>query len=103
MTTPRRKPSMTPGEALEFHKDALVVDSKMMVSRGVLFTDRMREAMNHWVKEGRLSRTEIHGRLLEMEIKELQNSPEARAQYLEFWNKAGVTVGKFNICRAFTT
>ena len=93
MTTSRRKPSMTPGEALEFHKDALVVDSKMMVSRGVLFTDRMREAMDHWVAEGRLSRAKIQGRLMEMEIKELQNSPEARAQYLEFWNKAGVTVG----------
>ena len=69
MTTPRRKPSMTPGEALEFHQGALVVDSKMIVSLGVLFTDKMREAMAEWVAEGRLSRTEIQGRLLAMEIR----------------------------------
>jgi len=93
MATPRRKPSMTPGEALEFHQGALVVDSKMIVSLGVLFTEKMREAMAEWVAEGRLSRTEIQGRLLAMEIQELQNSPEARSQYLEFWDKTGVTVG----------
>ena len=59
MATPRRKSSMTPGEALEFHQGALVVDSKMIVSLGVLYTEKMREAMAEWVAEGRLSRTEI--------------------------------------------
>ncbi|HIC15550.1 MAG TPA: hypothetical protein EYO83_10450 [Gemmatimonadetes bacterium] len=93
MARPRRKPSMTPGEALEFHQGALVVDSKMIVSLGVLYTDKMREAMAEWVAEGRLSRTEIQDRLLAMELQELQNSPEARSQYLEFWDKTGVTVG----------
>lgn len=93
MSMPRRKPSLTPGEALEFHQDTLVVDSKMIVSLGILFTDKMREAMGEWVAEGRLSRTEIQGRLLAMEVQELQNSPEARNKYLEFWDKTGVTVG----------
>ena len=93
MTMPRRKPSMTPGEALEFHQDALVVDSKLVVSQGVLYTDKMREAMAEWVAEGRLSRTEIQARLLAMEVQELQNSPEAKGQYLDFWDRAGVTVG----------
>ena len=88
-----KKPSMTPGEALEFHQDALVVDSKMIVSQGTLYTERMREAMAEWVNEGRLSRFEIQERLLDMEIQELQNSEEARNQFLNFWERTGVTVG----------
>ena len=84
---------MTPGEALEFHQDTLVVDSKMIVSQGTLYTEKMREAMAEWVNEGRLSRFEIQERLLEMEIQEIQNSPEAREQFLDFWKRTGVTVG----------
>ena len=93
MSTSGRTPSMTPGEALEFHKDTLVVDTKLPVNQGVIYTDRMREAMSEWVAEGRLSRAQIWARLCAMSVKELQESPEARRQYLDFWEEAGVTVG----------
>ncbi len=93
MSTSRRRPSMTPGEALEFHKDTLVVDTKLPVNHGVIYTDRMREAMSEWVAEGRLSRSQISTRLYAMTVKELQESPETRRQYLDFWEEAGVTVG----------
>ena len=93
MSTSGRTPSMTPGEALEFHKDTLVVDTKLPVNHGVIYTDRMREAMSEWVAEGRLSRAQIWARLCAMSVKELQESPEARRQYLDFWEEAGVTIG----------
>ncbi len=93
MSTSGRRPSMTPGEALEFHKDTLVVDTKLPVNHGVIYTDRMRAAMSEWVAEGRLSRSEISTRLYAMTVKELQESPEVRSQYLDFWEEAGVTVG----------
>ena len=93
MSTSGRRPSMTTGEALEFHKDTLVVDTKLPVNQGVIYTDKMREAMSEWVAEGRLSRSEIWARLCAMSVKELQESPEARRQYLDFWDEAGVTVG----------
>ena len=53
----------------------------------------MREAMSEWVAEGRLSRSQISTRLYAMTVKELQESPETRRQYLDFWEEAGVTVG----------
>ena len=93
MATTGRKPSMTPGEALEFHQDALVVDTKMPVNHGLIFTDKMREAMAEWVAEGRLSRNEISTRLYAMMVRELQTSAEVRDQYLDAWERAGVTVG----------
>ena len=93
MSTSGRRPSMTPGEALEFHKDTLVVDTKLPVNHGVIYTDRMREAMSEWMAEGRLSRSQISTQLYAMTVKELQESPEARRQYLDFWEEAGVTVG----------
>ena len=93
MSTSGRRPSMTPGEALEFHKDTLVVDTKLSVNQGIIYTDRMREAMSEWVAEGRLSRSQIWAQLCAMSVKELQESPDARRQYLDFWEEAGVTVG----------
>ena len=39
-----RKPFLTPGEALEFHKDVLVVDTKMPANNGFFYNDNMREA-----------------------------------------------------------
>ena len=93
MATTGRKPSMTPGEALEFHQDALVVDTKLPVNHGLLYTDKMREAMTKWVAEGRLSRSDISARLYAMAVRELQESAEARNEYLDVWEKAGVTVG----------
>ena len=93
MPTTVRKPSMTPGEALEFHQDALVTDTKMPVNHGLIFTDKMREAMAEWVAEGRLSRTDISRRLYAMTVRELQTSPEVRRQYVDAWDKSGVTVG----------
>ena len=93
MSGMNRKPWLTPGEALEFHKDALVVDTKMPVNHGLLYNENMREAMGIWVKEGRLSRSEIQARLYEMTVKELKTSEESRKQYLSIWEQAGVTVG----------
>ena len=54
---------MTPGEALEFHRDALVVDSEMIVSQGTLYTEKMCKSMAVWVNGGRLSRFKIQERL----------------------------------------
>ena len=78
MSTSGRRPSMTPGEALEFHKDTLVVDTKLPVNQGIIYTDKMRAAMSEWVAEGRLSRSQIWAQLCAMSVKELQESPEAR-------------------------
>ena len=58
-----RKPFLTPGEALEFHKDVLVVDTKMPANHGLFYNDNMREAMKNWVEDGRLSRSEIQAKL----------------------------------------
>ena len=93
MATTRRKPSMTPGEALEFHQDALVVDTKLPVNHGLLYTDKMRQAMTEWVAEGRLSRSDISGRFAAMTVREIQDSAEIRSQYLDVWKEAGITVG----------
>ena len=87
-----RKPFLTPGEALEFHKDVLVVDTKMPANHGLFYNDNMREAMKNWVEDGRLSRSEIKAKLYEMTVKELKSSEEARKEYLGIWEEAGVNV-----------
>ena len=42
-----RKPFLTPGETVEFHKDVLVVDTKMPANHGLFYNDNMREAMKN--------------------------------------------------------
>ena len=92
MTTTTRKPTLTPDEALRLHDEALVIDSQQPgVTSGQLFTDNMRAALDGYVRDG-LTRVQITGLMQAMAVREVQTSAEARRQYMEQWDRAGVNV-----------
>ncbi len=92
MTTARREATLTPSEALELHREALVIDSQEPgATSGFLFTDRMREAMAEYVDMG-LSRGRVRLLLQAMAVREVQESAAARADYMGLWERAGVNV-----------
>lgn len=88
----RERPSLTPEEARQLHYEALVIDTQQpAVTRGLLFTPRMREALQEMARQG-LSREEAYPILAGMAAQEVQRDPQVRQQYLEMWRRAGVTV-----------
>ena len=92
MVTTKRKATLTPEEALELHREALVIDSQEPgATAGFLFTDNMREALNEYVEQG-LSRGRIRVLLDAMAAREIHDSADARAEYVALWDTAGVTV-----------
>ena len=95
MATTRRKPTLTPEEALQLHEEALVIDSQQPgATNGILFTGTMREALDGYVSDG-LPRRQIRTKLQAMAVREVQSSPGARRQYMGLWDMAGV-----NVCSA---
>src|SRR3989454_6790091 len=90
----RRKPTLTPEEARKFHYEALVIDAQQPpATSGFLFTERMRAALNEYIKrDGPKARDEIAPLMEEMAVQEIKTSPEARDQYLDLWRRSGVTV-----------
>lgn len=92
MATTRRKATLTPAEARQLHKEALVIDSQQPgATGGMLFNDNMKAALDEYVREG-LSRAQIRALLREMAVKEVQTSADARREYLGIWETSGVNV-----------
>ena len=88
----RRKPVLSTEEALALHRDALVIDSQQPpATNGFLFTDNMRAAVQEFHAQG-MTQGVAFGRLAAMAVREIQTSEDARNQYIDFWDAAGVNV-----------
>ncbi len=88
----REKPVLSQEEALQLHKEALVVDSQIpTITLGGLFTDNMKKRMDECFKEG-MTKAEASNILSAMIPGEIQNSTDAKAQYIELWEKSGVNI-----------
>ncbi len=88
----RRPPSLTPDEALELHRQALVIDSQQpFVTSGIIATPGMRETLAALAREGR-TQAESAVILSGVLAREMQTSAETREAYLDCWRRAGVTV-----------
>ncbi|MDR7522815.1 MAG: membrane dipeptidase [Armatimonadota bacterium] len=88
----RPTPSLTPEEARRLHTEALVIDAQQPpVTRGFLFTEKMRTALAEAALQGR-ARDEVEPLMAAMAVRELQTSEEARRAYRELWRTSGVTV-----------
>jgi len=86
-----RKPSLTAHEAVELHKEALVIDTQQPpLTTGLVFTPGMRESLGELAK---LGRTQVEaGAVLENVLaREIQVSEEAGQMYLDMWQRSGVT------------
>src|SRR5437867_2433650 len=90
----RKETSLTPEEARKLHYEALVIDAQQPpATSGFLFTERMRAALNEYIKrDGTKARDEISPLMEEMAVQEIKTSQEARDQYLDLWRRSGVTV-----------
>ena len=96
--TYREKPSLSQEEALKLHHEALVIDSQIpTITIGGLYTDNMRKKMDECFKEG-LTKAEASAILSSMIPGEIQSSSDAKAQYIELWEKSGVNC-KWYLCR----
>ena len=90
--TYREKPSLSQDEALKLHHEALVIDSQIpTITIGGLYTDNMRKKMDECFKEG-LTKAEASAILSSMIPGEIQSSSDAKAQYIELWEKSGVNI-----------
>ena len=88
----RSKPVLNKEEAIELHNSSLVIDAQQPpITSGGLFTENMRKALDEWFKEG-VTRGEARGLLSNMMADEIQNSQDARNEYIELWEKSGVNV-----------
>ena len=91
MVAARRK-ALTPDEALQLHHQALVIDSQQPgATHGCVFTDNMRVALDEYAAQG-LFRDRIQSLLYAMGVREIQSFAKARSDYLDLWERAGVTV-----------
>src|SRR5437660_9676768 len=90
----RKNTSLTPEEARKFHYEALVIDAQQPpANSGFLFTERMRAALDEYIKrDGLKARDEIAPLMEEMAVQEIKTSQEARDKYLDLWHRSGVTV-----------
>jgi membrane dipeptidase len=85
-------PALTPDEARRLHYETLVIDSQQPpATSGLLFTAKMKATLAEYARQG-MSREEVAPRMAAMMTEELLTSATARAQYLDLWRAAGVTV-----------
>lgn len=88
----RAKPSLSPQEARELHKQALVIDTQQPpIVSGIVFTPGMKAAVAELAQQGR-TRSEAAPVLEAVLTREIQTSAEARDIYLNMWRDSGVTV-----------
>lgn len=88
----RPTPSLTPDEARQLHRQALVIDSQQPpATTGFLFTARMRTALADLAQRG-FTREDASPIMVDMATDELITSADARAVYVGFWRASGVTV-----------
>ena len=86
--TYRSNPTLSKEEAIQLHNESLVIDSQQPpITSGALFTDNMRKSLDEWFKEG-MTRAEARGLLSNMMADEIQNSQDAKNQYIEMWDKS---------------
>lgn len=88
----RSNPKLTPEEARELHRQALVIDTQQPpIISGIVFTPGMRQVLTALAQAGR-TRAEAAPVLEAALVREIQTSPEAAEIYLDMWNRSGVTV-----------
>ena len=84
--------TLTPDEARELHRQALVIDTQQPpIATGIVFTPGMRQAVEELARQGR-TRAEAAPVLENVLAREIQTSAEAREIYLDMWRRSGVTV-----------
>jgi len=87
-----RTPSLTPDEARELHRQALVIDTQQPpITSGIVFTPGMREALEALADQGR-TRAEAGPALEAALVRDIQDTTEGRDLYLDMWRRSGVTV-----------
>lgn len=88
----RRSPSLSPDEARELHRQALVIDTQQPpITSGIVFTSGMREKLAELHEYGR-TRAEAGPVLEAALVRDIQTSDEARQQYIDMWRRASLTV-----------
>ena len=93
MSNRKRKQTMSPKEALNFHFSSLVIDSQQPgMTNALLFTENMKKTLEKYVEEGHLSRAQITKILEQQLVEEIQTTSEAQKEYLNLWNKSGVNI-----------
>ena len=92
MSRATRTASLSPDEARALHYESLVIDSQQPgATRGMLFTDNMRDVMRQLAANGAGRERATH--VLEtMATHEIRSSAEARKAYLDVWARSGVDV-----------
>jgi membrane dipeptidase len=85
-------PSLTPDEAWQLHHETLVIDTQQPpITSGIVFTPKMREAVQHMAERGR-TRTEAGPAIEAALVRDVQTSSDAKRMYLDMWRDSGVTV-----------
>ena len=91
----KRKQILSKEEALELHHKTLVIDSQQPpATNGFLFNSNMKIKLNELEQKG-YKRNQAAGVLASMAAMEIHKTDEAKKEYLELWDKAGV-----NVCSA---
>ncbi len=91
MKTSTRTQTLSADEARQLHQQALVIDTQQPpISSGIVYTPGMREVLAEQVAQGR-TRGEAGQALEAALVRDIQREPAARAQYLDMWQRAGVT------------
>lgn len=87
-----RAPSLTPDEARELHRAALVIDTQQPpITSGIVFTPGMREMLEALAAQGR-TRAEVGPALEAALVRDIQTTGAGREMYLDMWRRSGVTV-----------
>ena len=93
MSSRKRKQTMSPKEALDFHFNSLVIDSQQPgMTNALLFTENMRKTLGEYVEEGHLSRAHITRILEQQMVEEIQTSSKTQKEYVNLWKKSGVNI-----------
>jgi membrane dipeptidase len=90
-----RKQVLSKEEAIELHHKTLVIDSQQPpATSGFLFNNNMKIKLNELEQKG-YKRNQASGILASMAAMEIHKDSNAKKEYLDLWDKAGV-----NICSA---
>ena len=93
MSNRKRKQTMSPKEALDFHFNSLVIDSQQPgMTNALLFTENMRKTLGEYVEEGHLSRAQITRILEQQMVEEIQTSSKTQKEFVNLWKKSGVNI-----------
>ena len=83
--------------AQALHQRSIVVDTEAPVfTSQMMFTDAMKALAKDMIESGR-SRSEVKYALGELLCEEIRADPSVRDDYVQFWNRAGVTAASSSI------